>query len=79
MPREVKKIGDCPKCGGNDLVCSFNHFEKDDLVIDSWEHKCPDCGFRETTAFRSDEEELNHEDVDARICPYCERSPQTDN
>ena len=39
-------------------MCSYNHFQSDELRIDSWEHKCPDCGHRETQAFRSDDEDL---------------------
>jgi len=73
MPRESQKIGDCPKCNENDLTCTYNHFEKADLTIDAWEHKCPDCGFRETTAFRSDERGLKEETVDPFVCPYCDR------
>ena len=79
MPRESLRIGDCPKCNGNFLACTYNHFGKDDLTIDSWEHKCPDCGFRETTAFRSDEDDWKEEKVDPRVCPYCDRKPQTTN
>ena len=56
MPRERVTIGTCPKCGADGLTCSYNHFANDELTIDSWEHKCGDCGFRDTTAFRSDDE-----------------------
>ncbi len=79
MSRDRQMIGDCPKCGGNDLACAYNHFESNELTIDSWEHKCPDCGFRETTAFRSDEDDWNDGAVDPRVCPYCGRMPQTTN
>ena len=58
----------CPKCGGP-VTCRYNHFEKPGLVIDSWEHKCADCGVRETQAFRSEGEP----DPAARQCPYCGR------
>ena len=34
------------------LQCKYNHFEADDLVIDSWELKCLDCGHRETIGYR---------------------------
>ncbi len=74
MSRDRKTIGDCPKCGGNDFACAYNHFESNELTIDCWEHKCPNCGFRETTAFRSDEEDAKREDVDPHSCPYCARS-----
>ena len=73
MARETKIIGDCPKCGNSELACSHNHFEKDDLVIDSWEHKCPDCSLRETTAYRSDDEDYEELEADPRRCPYCGR------
>lgn len=73
MPRQRLIIGECPKCGGDQLACSYNHFERDDLTIDSWEHKCPDCGLRETTAYRSDEDVPAA--VDATECPYCQRRP----
>ena len=79
MARESQTIGDCPKCNGNDLTCTYNHFEKDDLIIDSWEHKCPDCGFLETAAFRSDEDDLEKETVDSCVCPYCDRKPRITN
>lgn len=74
MSRDRQMIGDCPKCGGHDLACAYNHFESEELTIDSWEHKCAGCGFRETTAFRSDDEDAMPEDVDPHICPYCARS-----
>jgi ssDNA-binding Zn-finger/Zn-ribbon topoisomerase 1 len=78
MPHESQRIGDCPKCNGNDLACTYNRFERDGLTIDSWEHKCPDCGLRETTAHRSDEDEddVKKETVDPYVCPYCGRKPQ---
>ena len=73
MPRDIETIGDCPRCGGGALTCRFNHFEKDDLQIDSWEHKCPDCGYRETTAYRSDDPEADSV-ADPRCCPHCGRT-----
>ncbi len=72
MPREEQTIGGCPQCESGAYTCKYNRFESDDLRIDSWEHKCPDCGHRETTAFRSDDEEANP-DQDTLLCPYCER------
>lgn len=72
MPRDFKSAGTCPKCNAEGLTCRYNHFEKDELCIDSWEHKCADCGYRETTGYRSDDpQELQPEDVS--ICPYCGR------
>ncbi len=75
MPHDRQMIGNCPKCNGGNFACSYNHFEDDDLTIDSWEHKCPDCGFRETKAFRSDAEESIPDDLDVTVCPYCGRRP----
>ncbi len=75
MPRDRQPAGECPQCGANELECTYNHFESDELTIDSWEHKCPNCGFRDTKAYRSDDEP--EDEVDAVIaphtCPYCER------
>ena len=73
MTRDRQIIGDCPKCGTEHLACSYNHFEQGDLTIDSWEHKCPDCGFRDTRAFRSDDEEPIPDGVEPTVCPYCGR------
>ncbi len=75
MSRDRQTIGGCPKCGGSHLACGYNHFEDGDLTIDSWEHKCPDCGFRETKAFRTDEEESIPDGLDTAVCPYCGRRP----
>ena len=79
MARESKRIGNCPECHSDQFTCSYNHFEKDELRIDSWEHKCPNCGFRETRAFRTDEEEDPEvdpvTDVDPCVCPFCDRRP----
>ena len=74
MPAEEKKIGGCPQCGSDKLICKYNLFESDDLRIDSWEHRCPNCGHRETIAFRNDEEDAMPEDGAAPdCCPYCNR------
>jgi ssDNA-binding Zn-finger/Zn-ribbon topoisomerase 1 len=77
MSRDILTIGGCPKCASDQLACRYNHFEKSDLKIISWEHKCPNCGHRETKAFRSDEEESDDEpddeDWDPATCPYCAR------
>jgi len=71
MPNEQITIGGCKKCGGEGLTCKYNRFESDDLRIDSWEHKCPDCGYRVTTAIRTDDEDAPEGPPD--ICPYCQR------
>ena len=75
MPRDTQEIGRCPKCDGEPLSCSYNHFANDGLTIDAWEHKCADCGFRDTRAFRSDDESDDEQVVDPRICPFCGRKP----
>ena len=74
MPRNRQMVGDCPNCGGYDLAYTYNHFESNELTIDSWEHKCLSCGFRDTMAFRSDDEDAKSKDVDPYVRPYCARS-----
>lgn len=64
----------CPRCGGGNQTCKFNHFHQDELQIHSWEHKCLDCGTRETTAYRSDDEDLEVPLAERWTCPYCGRS-----
>lgn len=74
MPRDQRPAGVCPKCGVEAVQCSYNHFEKDLLTIDSWEHKCLNCGGRETQAFRSDDSQ-RETGSDPTICPFCARRP----
>ena len=66
-PRDQCQIDDgreaCP------LQCRFNRFARDDLSIWSWELRCVDCGYRETVAYRSDDEEPLA--TDPEICPFC--------
>ena len=52
------------------LTCKFNYFESEELSIHSWELKCLDCGYRETIAYRSDDEDLEP-DCEADRCPFC--------
>ena len=73
MPHERIIIGPCPKCVGGKFVCSYNHFAREDLTIVSWEHKCHDCGFRETKAYRSDQPEAERAGIDVVSCPFCQR------
>jgi len=70
---DLQPAGVCPKCDGTNVTCKYNHFEQGDLVIDSWEHKCLDCGTRLTTAFRSDDSDELPADGDTGVCPYCGR------
>jgi len=72
MPRDRQEAGPCPKCEAHPVQCTYNHFEREDLRIDSWEHKCTNCGWRETRAFRSDEPASS--DTSPTVCPYCQRS-----
>ncbi|MDB4614510.1 hypothetical protein OAH18_02345 [bacterium] len=77
MPRESQPIGPCPKCPEGEAVCYYNFFDGRGVVIHSWEHKCANCGMRETTAYRSDDEEPLDEGVDPAVCPYCQRQPKS--
>jgi ssDNA-binding Zn-finger/Zn-ribbon topoisomerase 1 len=63
----------CPDCGAGNVHCRFNHFQRGALEIHAWEHKCLNCGLRETTAYRSDDEELTTPLDDRSTCPYCDR------
>ena len=75
MAHDRQSGGKCPRCQSGDVICSYNHFVRDALTIDSWEHKCPNCGFRETKAFRNDETLPLGESADPTVCPYCKRKP----
>lgn len=52
------------------LSCKYNFFEAGELVINSWELKCLDCGYRVTIAYRSDEPEGMVDNPQA--CPFCQ-------
>jgi hypothetical protein len=72
--RPAKPPGDkCPQKSDREtcpLICKYNHFESEELTIHAWELKCPDCGWRDTIGFRSDEEDPD-ESVDPSQCPFC--------
>ncbi len=74
MPSSTAPAGlPCPKCQGTSVACRYNFFDRGDLQVHSWEHKCPDCGWRETQASRSDdpaEKQLSQPNV----CPMCGRA-----
>jgi hypothetical protein len=72
MTASTQRAGVCPKCGGDAVVCRFNFFDRGDLQVHSWEHKCANCGWRETQAFRSDAPQ-RAEGVDPGTCPWCGR------
>jgi endogenous inhibitor of DNA gyrase (YacG/DUF329 family) len=74
MARDEITIGGCPACGSAALRCKYNHFASGELSIDSWEHRCPDCGQRQTRAFRSDDESSLSEGTDPAKCPFCGRA-----
>ncbi len=69
--------GQCPQGAEREscpLTCKYNHFETEDLTIDAWELKCLDCGWRETTGFRSDEmDDEEDASLDPTVCPFCEQ------
>lgn len=73
MSRDRVTIGGCPKCGSALMTCQHNHFQNDELEIHAWEHKCPDCGHRQTEAFRSDDEDESFNPTQAATCPFCGR------
>jgi predicted nucleic acid-binding Zn-ribbon protein len=75
MHSTVSVSATCPKCGGVSLACRYNYFDRGDLQVHAWEHKCPDCGWRETKAFRSDDPPRT-DDVNPAVCPFCSRSGQ---
>jgi hypothetical protein len=70
MPQRVT-IGHCPKCAAANFRCSYNYFAREELTIESWEHRCLNCGFRETKAYRSDQP--LETGVDPAVCPFCAR------
>ena len=72
MPSSVQPAGFCPKCGGSSVACRFNYFDRGDLQVTSWEHKCGNCGWRETAAFRSDAP-AGVAVADPGVCPWCKR------
>ena len=76
MARErISLDSPCPKCNAVEVECTYNAFQRDDLEIDSWEHRCRNCSYRVTEAYRTDEPDDWLGNVDPKICPYCERAP----
>lgn len=72
MARDRQMIGPCPRCSQGNLSCTYNLFVKEALTIQSWEHRCADCGYRVTQAFRSDQSSAD-ESGDPTVCPFCGR------
>ena len=69
MPRARQELGPGPRCGRGPVACSYNSFVNGDERIESWEHRCRDCAFRETQATRGPAA-----DAADSTCPYCGRS-----
>lgn len=76
MAHERLIIGSCPRCQAAGFACSYNQFVRAELTINSWEHRCTDCGFRATKAYRSDQPQPDGAAVDPTECPFCFRRPQ---
>ncbi len=55
------------------VVCRYNFFDRGDLQIHAWEHKCGNCGHRDTKAFRSDDPSAAESLASATSCPFCQR------
>ena len=72
MPVNTQAAGECPKCQQASVVCRYNFFDRGDLQVHSWEHRCPNCGWRETKAFRSDEPP-DKQSAAPDVCPLCGR------
>lgn len=72
MPRDRQEHGPCTQCSEGTVTCSHNYFAGDGQQIDSWEHRCSDCSYRETEAIRIDAENPPGE-ADPKVCPFCGR------
>lgn len=77
MPRDRQNLGQCTACDATGMTCTYNFFDGKGLVIHSWEHKCLGCGLRDTTAYRSDDD--NGLPDEPEKCPYCQRAPDPEN
>ncbi len=71
MPRDRHEIGSCPRCSAGVVVCSFNTYVNGTERIDSWEHRCRDCSYRETRAGRSP---ADAPPSGPSTCPFCGRA-----
>jgi ssDNA-binding Zn-finger/Zn-ribbon topoisomerase 1 len=68
MPRDRQAAGTCAKCGTGTVQCTHNRFVNGAEQIDSWEHRCASCDYRDTQAKR------HPVDVpDEAPCPFCGR------
>ncbi len=77
MPKDRQPHGPCEQCSQGKVTCTHNYFSDGRQAIDSWEHRCGDCSFRETEAYKRPLDETL--DVDPKVCPYCGRhAPEYD-
>jgi ssDNA-binding Zn-finger/Zn-ribbon topoisomerase 1 len=72
VSRDRQTVGTCPKCKQGAVVCTYNHFAGPDERIDSWEHRCAECGYRDTQAFRSSDDTVS-DGANGGLCPFCQR------
>jgi hypothetical protein len=72
MPSNTQPAGQCPKCQAT-TACRYNFFDRGDLQVHSWEHRCPNCGWRQTQAFRSDDP-AEKQAARPDLCPLCGRA-----
>lgn len=72
MPRNRQPAGSCPRCTHGTVQCSYNTFDNAGERIDSWEHRCVDCSYRETKAYRAGGTE-GEPGADSELCPFCGR------
>jgi len=73
MPTDFQEVAaECQTCQAEVMRCKHNYFSDEEKEIHTWEHRCKDCGFRETGGFRSDEPEDWPTD-DPTHCPFCGR------
>jgi hypothetical protein len=73
MPSTETVAVPCPQCQAATVACRFNFFDRGDLQIHSWEHRCQNCGWRETRALRSDAPPEPQAGTDPNVCPLCGR------
>jgi hypothetical protein len=76
MPRDRQKAGRCPQCASGDLSCTYNRFDNGPERIESWEHRCLSCNYRDTKAYRS--AEAGQAECDPTMCPFCGRRAHCD-
>jgi transcription elongation factor Elf1 len=73
MARDRVEAGTCTECGSGTVVCTHNTFVDESVKIDSWEHRCGECGHRQTQAVRAGGDE-GEPQGDPTTCPFCGRN-----